>query len=269
MNTIQEQQKIWEGHASSDPLWAILTDARHQGGRWKRADFFKTGSREIATLLAVLKRLGAAPKFKGRALDFGCGVGRLTQALGAKFKKTQGVDISQGMIALAKKYNRLKSKVQYHVNAAEGLPLFKDRSFDFIYASVVIQHIPPRSQRAYLRDFARVLKPGGLLVFNIPFARRVPFFKLLRYRLRLRTRVKAWAQKLGLLNDPHFDPHVIPMNPIPAATLRGLFESLDCEIVASLPVNSADASFYDGLKILKQSGEHEAYPSLLWVIKKS
>lgn len=40
------------------------------------------------------------------ALDFGCGVGRLTQALAAHFDEVTGVDISPSMIKLAKKYSR-------------------------------------------------------------------------------------------------------------------------------------------------------------------
>ncbi|MGB2888943.1 MAG: class I SAM-dependent methyltransferase, partial [Candidatus Acidiferrales bacterium] len=40
--------------------------------------------------------------------------------------------------------------------------------FDFIYSSFTLQHMAPRYAKGYLREFMRVLAPGGVLVFNLP-----------------------------------------------------------------------------------------------------
>jgi SAM-dependent methyltransferase len=104
----------------------------------------------------------------GRALDFGCGVGRLTQALAGKFSECDGVDIAPSMIARANELNRFGNRCRYHVNDRNDLALFGDDVFDLIYSDIVLQHIPPEFGAAYIRDFTGVLAPGGVLVFQIP-----------------------------------------------------------------------------------------------------
>src|SRR5215472_10539124 len=94
----------WEELATLDPLWAILSDDSRKFDGWQQRDFFDTGASEIATLMKVGAELGY-PKNFDRALDFGCGVGRLTRALGEHFVSCIGVDISSRMIAIARELN--------------------------------------------------------------------------------------------------------------------------------------------------------------------
>src|SRR6187431_386200 len=98
-------QPYWDQHAASDPLWTVLAFPDKSGGRWTLGDFMKTGEREIALLYHRFATLGLALPEK-RALDFGCGVGRLTQALARRNQRVVGADISQGMIALAQRLNQ-------------------------------------------------------------------------------------------------------------------------------------------------------------------
>ncbi|PYQ82516.1 MAG: SAM-dependent methyltransferase, partial [Acidobacteria bacterium] len=83
---LESSRRLWDAHAQSDPLWAILSDPAKHGGKWNLHRFFQTGVGEIATLLYELARLGVAVK-TDRALDFGCGIGRLTQALAERFTR--------------------------------------------------------------------------------------------------------------------------------------------------------------------------------------
>jgi SAM-dependent methyltransferase len=71
------------------------------------------------------------------------------------------------MIELANKYNRKGHKCKYYVNAVDSLILFPDRSFDFIYSKLTLQHMRPRYSKRYLREFLAKLAPGGLLVFQM------------------------------------------------------------------------------------------------------
>src|SRR5262245_12488982 len=102
---INELQKHWNEFGRRDPLWAILTDPARQHGKWTLTEFFRTGEQEIAAILQVIDSLGVS-RPTGRCLDFGCGVGRLTQALCAYFERCAGVDIAPSMIDLANQYNR-------------------------------------------------------------------------------------------------------------------------------------------------------------------
>ena len=91
----------------------------------------------------------------GRALDFGCGVGRLTRALAAHFDSCDGVDVAASMIDRARELNDNGERVRFHHNDTPDLRLFGDESFDFILALIVLQHMEPELMRGYMREFVR------------------------------------------------------------------------------------------------------------------
>jgi 2-polyprenyl-3-methyl-5-hydroxy-6-metoxy-1,4-benzoquinol methylase len=98
MTALSKLRSDWESLAESDALWAILTDDCKAGGKWDVAEFMATGKAEIATVMDYLARVDCVPRFEGCALDFGCGVGRLTQPLARNFASCVGLDISHQMI---------------------------------------------------------------------------------------------------------------------------------------------------------------------------
>lgn len=162
-----ELQKHWDAFGKTDPLWAILSLPEKRFGKWNLAEFFQYGTVEIDELRQYLKGLGCELP-TGRALDFGCGVGRLTQALAEHCKECCGVDISPSMIEAADRLNQHGSRCRYVLNGRDDLSIFEDDSFDFIYSIIVLQHMRPEYMKRYLKEFLRVLAPGGLLVFQLP-----------------------------------------------------------------------------------------------------
>ena len=168
----EEVNKNWDMWGNSDPLWAITTFEDKRGGAWDPFEFFETGKREIATVIERCKGLGM-PKEHKKALDFGCGVGRLTQAIADHYDEVWGVDISSSMIEKARGFNKHGERCTYAVNVAFDLKQFADDSFDFVFSKAVLQHIRPPVAKGYVREFLRVLKPGGLLVFQMHSEPRV------------------------------------------------------------------------------------------------
>jgi SAM-dependent methyltransferase len=164
--SLRRLQANWNAFGKTDPLWAILTDPAKKGGGWAPEEFFATGEREIAGILDYVRSLHPLPV--RRALDFGCGVGRLAQALAGQFDAVDGVDIAPSMIELARRYNRFGERCMYHVNARKDLKLFADNRFDFVYSNITLQHIEPRFIKRYVEEFVRVLAPGGVLLFQLP-----------------------------------------------------------------------------------------------------
>jgi len=169
----EQLRDYWDRHAQRDPLWAILSDSAKSAGRWDIGRFFQTGVSEIAALFYQLDSRRIAVDRRA-ALDFGCGVGRLTQALAPHFGRVVGVDVSPRMLELAAGMNRFGSKVSYVANQAADLSRFDDGAFDFIVSNIVLQHIPPDISRAYIAEFFRVLAPGGVLIFQLPSHQRQP-----------------------------------------------------------------------------------------------
>src|SRR5712692_4210753 len=128
---IQHLARTWDELGQTDPLWAILTIPEKRGNRWDTDEFFETGRRNVERIMTHLRSLRLEPR-RGTALDFGCGVGRLTQALAPYFEVVYGVDIAPSMIELARQLNRCGDRCRYRLNQAEGLRLFDDNTIDFI-----------------------------------------------------------------------------------------------------------------------------------------
>ena len=168
---IEDGRDFWDRHARRDPLWAILSEAKKRDGKWEASQFFESGVEEIRSLLFELDSLGIDVGRRA-ALDFGCGVGRLTQALAPHFERVVGVDISASMHQLATGVNRFPASVSYVCNQAANLAVFEANCFDFIVSSIVLQHVDPVIAVSYIRECCRVLTPGGLAVFQLPSHRR-------------------------------------------------------------------------------------------------
>src|SRR5437867_285535 len=140
--SLRRVRRNWERLARTDPLWAILSDPAKRDNQWDVREFFRTGEEEIQAALDALARLGLRPR-RDRALDFGCGVGRLTQALALHFREVHGLDISLSMVERARRHNRHGARCTYHCSGARELP-FADSGFDFVYSVLTLQHMPRR-----------------------------------------------------------------------------------------------------------------------------
>lgn len=161
MSTIQAG---WNRAASEDAFFNILTLPDKDQGRWGSEEFFAHGQAEIDDAMAWLEDHGI--EGRKRALDFGCGVGRLSQALAHYYKHVDGVDISPEMIRLARKHNR--AKVNYHVNVNPDLTCFPTKSYDLVYTNIVLQHMPQELAEGYIKEFIRLLNSQGAARFHIP-----------------------------------------------------------------------------------------------------
>lgn len=108
-------------------------------------------------------------KSDGAVLDVACGTGNMSFELATKFKRVYGIDISKGMLNRAKlKLETAKAKnmqIGFLYGDGENLP-FKDESFDAVTCILAIAHFSD-TERA-ISEMKRVLKDGGVLVFNLP-----------------------------------------------------------------------------------------------------
>lgn len=230
--SLRDNKQEWEEMALVDPLWAILSDPEKQRGGWNLGEFFQTGEVEVENVLNEARLLGY-PHRHDAALDFGCGVGRATRAVASRFEQCWGLDISERMIRQAEELNADRQNITFLVNDSENLRGFHDNAFDFVYCNLVLQHLPhPRLARGYIQEFIRVLRPGGILVFQLPYS--IGW----RQRLQLRRRLYAMLHALGL--DERFLYGRTGLNPIrmiaiPESETRRLVEASGGAVADALP----------------------------------
>jgi SAM-dependent methyltransferase len=163
---LSDLQRHWDAFGNTDPLWSVLTNPEKKYGGWDKREFFRIGREETADVFKHLDENGVHVP-RRRALDFGCAVGRVTQALADHFDQVDGVDIAPSMIRLAKRYNRFGRRCHYHVIHGDDLGIFADDTFDLVYSVHVLQHMEPRYAHRYIEEFLRVLAPDGVVVFQI------------------------------------------------------------------------------------------------------
>ena len=244
MNSLKELQRNWEGLAQTDPLWAICTDSGKRNGQWTKEEFFATGRREIEAVLGHTATIGISVDKTLPALDFGCGVGRLTRALAEWFPECIGVDISPTMINLAREFNRDFPHCRFLLNNEARLESLPNNYFGFIYTSLVLQHIAEPCRLKYIAELVRVLTPGDALIFQVPERLHAKSITKIRTRLALRSRLQSIFGR--------HQPCAMEMHCMKESLIRKLIAQNGARIADVVITNSCDPSFSGDLRYLTQ-----------------
>ncbi len=155
----------WNARAREDAGYYVAFGRRDQDD----AEFYATATEMVNSLESELRRVPKSQRLEWKALEIGCGPGRLMRPMSRHFIEIDGVDVSDEMISLARQgLSDLPNARPHHTDGA-SLSLWPAETFDFVYSYAVFQHIPSREVvLQYLRETHRVMKPGGLarLQFN-------------------------------------------------------------------------------------------------------
>ena len=118
---------------------------------------------QIQSLDLALNRNGWSLGSFSSILDFGCGPGRLSQHLCWLAPKAQlfGCDLDPEAVIEAQ---RSCPRGHFHANQAMPPLVFEDGQFDLVLCWGVFTNISEASQRVWLKELARVLRPGGVML---------------------------------------------------------------------------------------------------------
>jgi SAM-dependent methyltransferase len=184
------QRRDWEDLASFDPWNAILREPG-RAKPWELNEFLASGERDAKQMLAAAAAHGLPQRMR-RALDFGCGVGRVTRALARSFDEVLGLDISPTMIALARELDG-GAGAQFAVGAERELRSLPPEDFDFVLSLLVLQHLRSAHEvKQVVAALTQTVAPGGALVLQVPY--HLPP----RRRIQSRRRVYAVLRRLGV-----------------------------------------------------------------------
>jgi len=233
----------WNVLAELDPFWAILSNPAKKFGKWDPQQFFDTGDREAQRVLAMCTKNGIVPAY-GKLLDFGCGVGRMTRAFSRFFSSCIGIDASDKMVELARKFNADRPDCEFFACSAPPLP-FPDETFDFVFSLLVLQHLPRKNLiLRYIAEFIRVAKDNGVVVFQL--TNEFPWRQRLQGRRRLWSLFTALgAPQSWLFQKLRLSP--IALNGISSQKVETLVESEGAEVKALelyLRKNGHDSYYY-------------------------
>lgn len=173
---IRDTDRDWTIIGETEPYFGVLTADRFKRANLDedvRAEFFRSGEGDIGHFIDRIRTL-FGPFEPRSALDFGCGVGRLTVPLAALTGATTGVDISPGMLAEARKHG------QPGLTFRDTIP---DGHFDWVVSAIVLQHIPPERGYGILEQLLDRVAPGGGATIQIMFGRTVHHEKSVGARL--------------------------------------------------------------------------------------
>jgi SAM-dependent methyltransferase len=187
----------WEAFARRDPQYYIDPTYAREGVR----EFRDVGRGVVDWAVLWAGEHGE----QGYALEIGCGVGRNTVHLAPHFEHVDAVDISPTMVRAARERG-LPDNVSLHAVSGADLAPFNDERFGFVFSSLVFQHIEKEWMvESYLREVARVLAPGGVVVLQFDtrpdsllasLARRLPDPLLPRDRRRGMRRHRRRPERL-------------------------------------------------------------------------
>jgi len=213
-----------------DAEWAVCSDPARRGGGWTPDEFFASGEREIAAVLGFLEERGLAAE--GRALDFGCGLGRLTRAMSPHFCEVVGVDISPEMIRRAQTHHAHLRNCRFVVNERPDLGLFPTGHLDFVLSLIALQHVSAVEDIvSYIAEFVRVLRPGGVAAFQVPdrIPRRVRWHPL---RILVRATGPGAVKRLNALA-----PYAMALTPVPATKVTQALTAAGARLDADVEDN--------------------------------
>src|SRR4051794_3999524 len=190
---MRAERREWEELAELDPLWAVLSDPHRKGGRWDLDAFLATGEEEVARTLGQVAEL-RVPEGWEHALDFGCGVGRITRALASRFGDVVGLDASHAMVEHARRINADVANASFVAGSLEQL---EPGSFDLAWSVLVLQHLAPDEVEPAIEQLVGLVRPGGAAVCQLPHSTRpLPRLQLSRRLYRLMRALGVRAETL-------------------------------------------------------------------------
>lgn len=151
----------WDTIAKRNAFYGVVSWPEFQAlDQVDREKFWATGRREVDEFLSQLN-LGDIRSWS--MVEIGCGLGRMTHRFAERFGRVYSVDVSPEMLARARAQWTSLKNVDFILGHGNDFPGIADRSIDFVFSFIVLQHVPdPGIVKDYLRETARVLKPGGL-----------------------------------------------------------------------------------------------------------
>lgn len=171
--------ETWEELGRERPHWSVMSNDEFLPEHIDQteAQFHASGKADLDRLVATIERCGRRAEEFPTVLEFGCGLGRITNHLAERFERVLARDISQPHLDLAARHSTAQGHGETISYGLARMPDFgMDQPFDLWFSVIVLQHNPPPIMAQILARVFAMLRPGGLAVFQLPtYAARYRF----------------------------------------------------------------------------------------------
>lgn len=167
---MSDMARDWDELARTNAAYSIVSTPEFEGAGAERLEsFWDSGRLEVERILGglVLVNTGSLT-----LVEIGCGIGRMTRALAARFDRVIALDVSPEMIGRARASNPNLANVEFRVGSGMDLDGIPDRSVDVVFSWFVLQHLPRAADvLRYVAETGRVLRGGGTAFLHMQTSR--------------------------------------------------------------------------------------------------
>lgn len=204
----------WEQLGGADPYFGVLTSEKYNNTNLTdetKVDFFRTGEEYINNVMENIRKYLDVTYTPKKAIDFGCGVGRLVIPLAKVAEHVIGVDVSESMLKEAKKNCETRSiknvsfiKSDDRLSALEG-------KYDFINSFIVFQHIPVKRGERIFENLIAHMEERGVCVVHFTYAKLDSTLKNLVYWVR--THIPLASNFINIIRGRNWFAPQMQINP--------------------------------------------------------
>ena len=159
----------WKVIATHQPFYGVLANERYLADQLTPEaveEFYESGRRDVEYAVQMLRRINGGAFSPKSAIDFGCGVGRLSFAMAEVCEQVVGVDVAEAMLEVGRE-QASKRRIR-NVDFRNDIPA---GPVDWINSLIVFQHIPPTRGHELLAELVDRLSPGGFCSVQLTFFR--------------------------------------------------------------------------------------------------
>lgn len=164
----------WVKWGERDPYFAVITNAKFRAANLDdaaRTEFFESGRRHVRYVLDACRKLVNPSFAPQRALDFGCGVGRVVLPLAEVVPSVVGLDVAPAMLAEARRNATAQGIGNIELLVSDdGLSALQGK-FDLLHSFIVFQHIDMVRGRQLFGRLLEHLADGGIGAVHVTTAK--------------------------------------------------------------------------------------------------
>lgn len=169
---MSDTDQAWKRWGEIDPYYGVKSHPQFRNAELddNKADFFQSGQNDISDRIAKAEHhFGTLAR--GRALDFGCGVGRLILPLAEQFGEVTGIDVSPAMIAEANSNAAARGLANATFVLSDDTLSKVAGHFDFVHTVMVLQHIPVHRGLRFIERLLSLVSVDGVAALHMTLDR--------------------------------------------------------------------------------------------------